>query len=83
MGARGVVVSGTAIDVDSRISVIEYSVDGGNWTAIFPEDGLYDQRSESFRIPIRDLAPGEHTITVRASDQDRNLAVGKVLTVAR
>ncbi len=83
LGARGVVVTGIAVDADSRISVIEYSVDGGNWTEIFPEDGLYDQRSESFRIPIRDLAPGEHTITVRASDQDRNLAVGKVLTVTR
>jgi hypothetical protein len=83
MGARGVVVTGTAADADSRIAVIEYSVDGGSWTQVFPEDGLYDQRSESFRFPIRDLAPGEHTITVRASDQDRNLAVSKILTVAR
>lgn len=80
---RGVVVSGTAVDADSRIAVIEYSVDGGEWSQVFPEDGLYDQQNETFRIPIPSLAAGEHTITVRASDQDRNLAIAKVLTVAR
>jgi hypothetical protein len=77
------VVSGTAIDADSRIAVIEYSVDGGDWVQVFPEDGLYDQRTESFRIPVPSLPPGEHTVTVRASDQDRNVAIAKVLTVAK
>lgn len=83
LGGRGIVVSGTAIDADSRIAVIEYSVDGGDWIQIFPEDGLYDQRTESFRIPIPSLPAGEHTVTVRASDQDRNVAIAKVLTVAK
>lgn len=82
LGAHGTVVTGTAIDADSRIAVIEYSVDGGDWTQIFPEDGIYDQKTESFRISIHDLPSGEHTITVRASDQDRNLAIAKVLAVA-
>lgn len=80
---RGVVVTGTALDTDSRISVIEYSVDGGEWIQIFPEDGLYDQRTENFRIPVAGLNAGEHTVTVRASDQDRNVAIAKVLTVAK
>ncbi len=83
MGSRGVVVTGTAVDADSRIAGIEYSIDGGDWAQVFPDDGLYDQNSEPFRISVSDLAPGEHTVTVRASDQDRNLAIGKVLTVAR
>jgi hypothetical protein len=83
LAARSAVVSGTAVDNDSRIAVIEYSVDGGDWVPIFPDDGLYDQRTESFRVTVRDLPSGEHTITVRASDQDRNLAVAKVLTVTR
>jgi hypothetical protein len=83
LGARGVVVSGTAVDADSRVGLIEYSVDGGDWTSIFPDDGIYDQRSESFHIQIRGLSAGEHTITVRASDQDRNVAIAKVITVAK
>jgi len=82
-GSRGAVVSGTAIDADTRIAVIEYSVDGGDWTRVFPTDGLFDQRTESFRFEVRDLTVGEHRITVRASDQDRNVAVAKVLSVVR
>lgn len=83
LGGRGVTVSGSAVDADSRIAVIEYSVDGGDWVQIFPEDGLYDQRREAFRIAVPSLPPGEHTITVRASDQDRNVAIAKVVTVAK
>ncbi len=82
-GRGGVAVSGTAIDADTRISLIEYSLDGGDWTRVFPTDGLYDQRSEAFRFEIRDLSAGEHRITVRASDQDRNVAVAKVLSIVR
>ena len=82
-GRGGVTVSGTAIDADTRISVIEYSIDGGDWTRIFPTDGLFDQRTEAFRFDVRDLAPGEHRITVRASDQDRNVTVAKVLSIVR
>jgi hypothetical protein len=82
-GRGGVTVSGTAIDADTRISVIEYSIDGGDWTRIFPTDGLFDQRTETFRFDVRDLAPGEHRITVRASDQDRNVTVAKVLSIVR
>jgi len=82
-GRGGVVVSGTAIDADSRISVIEYSTDGSDWARVFPSDGLFDQRTEAFRFEIRDLTPGEHRITVRASDQDRNVAVAKILSIVR
>ena len=82
-GRGGVAVSGAAIDADTRIAVIEYSIDGGEWTRVFPTDGLFDQRTEPFRFEIRDLASGEHRITVRASDQDRNVAVAKILSIVR
>jgi hypothetical protein len=78
-----VTVSGSAIDADTRITTIEYSVDGGDWTEIFPEDGMFDEREEAFRFEVKDLTPGEHRISVRASDLERNVAVGKVLTIAR
>ncbi|MGE5176451.1 MAG: hypothetical protein ACM3JJ_08760 [Hyphomicrobiales bacterium] len=76
-------VSGEAVDADTRISVVEYSVDGGNWIQIFPVDGLYDQLREAFRFDVQNLGPGEHTVTVRASDQERNVGVAKVLAVPR
>ena len=82
-GRTSVTVSGSAIDADTRITEIEYSVDGGDWVGIFPEDGMFDEKEESFRFEVKDLAPGEHRISVRASDLERNVAVSKVLTVTR
>ena len=82
-GKSTVTVSGAAVDDDTRVSSIEYSVDGGDWTDIFPEDGIFDARRETFRFEVSDLAPGEHRITVRASDLDRNVAAAKVVTVTR
>ncbi len=82
-GAKSsLVVSGTASDADTRISSIEYSLDGGDWKEVFPKDGIYDQREEAFEFVIPDVERGEHAVTVRASDQDRNVAVGKVLSTA-
>jgi hypothetical protein len=78
---RALIVSGAAVDADTRIATIEYSVDGGEWVRIFPTDGHFDQLAESFRFELRELVSGEHRVTVRASDQDRNVAVAKVLTV--
>ena len=76
------VVTGVAVDADSRVSSIEYSLDGGDWTQVFPKDGIYDQREEAFEFTIADLERGERSVAVRASDQDRNVAVGKVLSTA-
>jgi len=82
-GHESITVSGSAIDIDTRITTIEYSVDGGDWTDIFPEDGMFDEKQETFKFEVNDLSPGEHRISVRASDLERNVAVGKVLTVTR
>ena len=82
-GKSSVTVTGAAADDDTRVSSIEYSVDGGDWIDVFPEDGIFDGRRESFRFDVPDLAAGEHRITVRASDLDRNVAVAKVVTVTR
>ena len=82
-GKSSITVSGTSLDVDTRITSVEYSVDGGSWVEIFPEDGMYDEKEESFRFEVKDLGPGEHRITVRASDLERNVAVGKIISVTR
>jgi hypothetical protein len=78
-----VTVSGSAIDADSRIARIEYSVDGGDWKQVFPDDTIFDSLQESFHFEIPNLPPGEHAITVRASDSQRNVSVGKILAITR
>lgn len=82
-GRSTVTISGSAVDADSRIARIEYSVDGSNWKQVFPDDGIFDSREERFRFDVADTTPGEHAITVRASDSERNVSVGKILAVTR
>ena len=82
-GKSIVTVNGTVADAHTRIARIEYSVDGSDWREVFPEDGIFDAKDERFRFEIQGLDPGEHVITVRASDSDRNVAVGRALTVTR
>lgn len=83
-GARGrALVRGVAIDADTRIGRIEYSVDGGDWKQVLPIDGIFDSLREEFRFEVPDLATGVHAISVRASDAHRNMTVSKVLTVTR
>ncbi len=82
-GRTTVTVSGTTVDADSRIARIEFSVDGSDWKQVFPDDTIFDSPEERFHFDVPDLPAGEHAITVRASDSQRNVSVGKILAITR
>ena len=67
----------TATDATSGIEKAQYSVDGGEWTLLAPVKGISDSRTESYSFTVRGLAPGEHTIAVRAYDRFDNVGAGK------
>ena len=46
---------------------------------MLPEDRIADSKSESYLFRTPELAPGEHTITVRARDRAGNTAANKVV----
>jgi len=75
---HGGVVSGAAEDSFSVIGSIAYSVDGGPWKTIWPEDGFLDQTKEKFRIELGDLAGGPHEISVMARDEAGNTGIGSI-----
>lgn len=66
-----------AVDSTSRIIRGEYSVDGGPWLLIFPEDGIADSPRERFRIKVTFPAPGEHVIAFRCADSSNNVGTAK------
>jgi sugar lactone lactonase YvrE len=68
----------TAHDAGSAVARTEYSVDAGHWQTVFPSGQLTDAPSEDYDVVLRDLAPGEHTVSVRVFDQFENTAAGKV-----
>jgi hypothetical protein len=67
-----VALSGTVVDDFSEISSIEYSMDGGPWQTLFPEDLIFDEISESFSHTVAGLEAGSHTVTVRGTDRVGN-----------
>lgn len=61
-------LTGTATDTQYPIALVEYSVDGGNWSAAQPVDDAFDELSEEYIFTTDVLADGEHTVQVRATD---------------
>ncbi|MFZ0640663.1 MAG: hypothetical protein WA020_06050 [Candidatus Acidiferrales bacterium] len=68
----------TAHDAASAIARTSYSLDAGRWETVFPSGQLTDAPTENYDVALRDLPPGEHTVTVRVFDQFENTATGKV-----
>jgi hypothetical protein len=74
---RGAVI--TLKDELTRLVKAEYALDGGSWTPIFPDDGLFDTRDEKITLAISDLKPGVHLLMVRATDSAGNVGTGDAL----
>jgi WD40 repeat protein len=67
-----------AVDATSGIEKTQYSVDGGEWILVAPVQGISDSKTENYRFTVKGLAPGEHTVAVRAYDRFENVGAGKM-----
>jgi sugar lactone lactonase YvrE len=67
-----------ARDSASAIARAEYSLDAGDWMMAIPVGQLSDALLESYDLPLKGLAPGEHTVSVRIFDAFENTVSGKV-----
>lgn len=63
----------------TRLVKAAYALDGGEWQAIFPDDGLFDTNRETITLALPNLKPGTHVLTVRATDAAGNLGAGDVV----
>jgi hypothetical protein len=70
-------VTGRALDEASPLKNLEMSVDGGEWTRIFPEDGIPDETEERFAAALKATEPGEHVVVVRVYDQAGNVGTAR------
>jgi hypothetical protein len=68
-----------ATDSASYIVRAEYSVNGGEWKTIFPDDGISDGPSERYSIDLPVAAPGEYAVTLRVFDVNRNSGNARVV----
>jgi sugar lactone lactonase YvrE len=68
----------TARDSTSSIERAQYSLDGGDWILVVPNTGMSDALVEHYDFGVPALAPGEHTIAVRAYDRFENVGSAKI-----
>jgi len=62
-----------AQDRTSAIANVEYTLDSSDqWQSLLPVDGIFDAPDELVRFSIRGLTPGEHQVTIRATDNHGN-----------
>jgi hypothetical protein len=71
-------VAFSADDVTGKIKKADVSIDGGGWVPAFPDDGIADSGHETFSFTFNQLAPGEHTISLRAFDTSGNVGTQSV-----
>ncbi len=69
-----------SFSVTDNLSILrraEFSVDGGIWQVVFPEDGIADSRTESYVVKVEIPQAGEHVITLRCYDESANVGNNK------
>ncbi|HEX3281729.1 MAG TPA: hypothetical protein VHR36_10910 [Pyrinomonadaceae bacterium] len=72
-GASGPAISFDVDDATGKIKRADFSVDGGPWIPLFPDDGIADSGHERYTAPLSALAHGEHTVSLRAFDSSGNV----------
>ncbi|MCX6344973.1 MAG: hypothetical protein NT018_07845 [Armatimonadetes bacterium] len=71
-------IGGNASSKLVDIAGVQYRIDGGDWMAAAPEDGVFDSPSESFTVTTSVLTPGSHKLEVQAIDAAGNTAIETV-----
>jgi hypothetical protein len=75
----------TAFEVDDatgKIKRADFSINGGPWTPLFPDDGIADSGHERYSVALPSFGHGENTVSLRAFDSSGNVGTLSV-TVRR
>ncbi|MBI4874768.1 MAG: hypothetical protein HY822_09065 [Acidobacteria bacterium] len=79
LAAQGGVAAWKARDALNIIEKAETSLDGGEWKPVLPVTRLADATELDYSVKLENLAPGEHTLAVRVTDEYENHSVAKLL----
>ncbi len=69
----------TANDRSSYLTRAEFNVNGGEWQAVYSDDGISDSPDERYTIDMTLKTPGEYTITLRVFDASGNAGNAKAI----
>jgi sugar lactone lactonase YvrE len=67
-----------AVDSATKITAAEVSLNGGEWQAVLPENGLFDSQEAEFDLDL-EAPKGEVVVAVRVADERENRAAAKAI----
>lgn len=70
-----------AEDATGRVDRADVSINGGDWKAVTPEDGIADSTKERYVLGLTITGSGEHTVSLRVYDKNGN--VGSIRVVVK
>jgi hypothetical protein len=72
-------VEATASSPLARLTAASFAVNGKKWVNVFPTDGLFDARAESFKFKTEGLKPGTYVLVLRVKDAAGNTGSSDVV----
>lgn len=79
MDGNQAVLEAAAAHPLARLTSAAYSVNGKKWVNVFPNDGLFDSKSETFRFKTESLKPGAYVVVLRVKDAAGNTGSADVV----
>jgi outer membrane protein assembly factor BamB len=72
-------VEATAVSPLVRLTAASFAVNGKKWVNVFPTDGLFDSKSETFAFKTEELKPGTYVLVLRVKDAAGNTGASDVV----
>jgi len=73
------VIEANASDPLVRLTGASFAVNGKKWVNVFPSDGLFDSKEETFRFKTEALKPGTYVLVLKVKDAAGNTGSGDVV----
>ena len=68
-----------ASDAASYLTRAQYSVNGGDWSTVYADDGISDSPQERYTIEIPAKTTGEYAVTIRVFDVNGNAGNARIV----
>jgi hypothetical protein len=74
----------TATDPLVRLTAASFALNGKKWVNVFPTDGIFDSKTEHFKLKTEALRPGTYVVVLRVRNAAGNVgSADMVFTVER
>ncbi|HEY1859980.1 MAG TPA: two-component regulator propeller domain-containing protein [Gemmataceae bacterium] len=73
------ILEATATDPLVRLTGASFAVNGKKWINVFPADGLFDSKTETFKFKTDALKPGSYVLVLKVKDAAGNTGSGDVV----